>query len=167
MISLHPQPSTNTHACVTSSHRDNFSRLKASLDSKLVDDFVVALEQLNSPELAWKDMLEMELQPLMEQTAARRSGEQVKKIWRQIYSQLLDGRASQSTSSQSSSLYGTQSTFSLQAGERIKKFARVSRQQDLLCSSHIMLRSQSTFKKKKTFFLPYGILYDCDASRTT
>ena len=90
-----------------------------------MDDLVVALEQLNSPELAWKDMLEMELQPLMEQTVTRRSGEQVKKIWRQIYAQLLDGRASQSTSSQSSSLYGTQSTFSLQAGERIKKFAKV------------------------------------------
>ena len=101
-------------------------RLKESLDSRLVDDFVVALEQLNSPELAWKDLLETELQPLMEQTVARRSGEQVKRIWRRIYAQLLDCRASQSsTSSQSSSLYGTQSTLSLQAGDRIKKFATV------------------------------------------
>ena len=89
-----------------------------------MDDFVVALEQLNSPELAWKDKLEVELQPLMEQSVARRSGEKVKKIWNQIYSQLLDCQASEG-GSQSSSLYGTQSTFSLQAGERIKRFAKV------------------------------------------
>ena len=95
-----------------------------------MDDFVVALDQLNSPELAWKDMLDMELQPLMEQSAGKRNAEEVRRIWSLIYWQLLDCRpaAESSSSTASSSLYGTQSTFSLQAGERVKRFARVSRE---------------------------------------
>ena len=88
-----------------------------------MDDFVAALEQLNSPELAWKDMLEMELQPLMEQTVTNRSKDRVKKIWAQIYAQLLDYRAWDSCPA--SSQYGTQLTASLQAGQRMKRFAQV------------------------------------------
>ena len=88
-----------------------------------MDDFVASLEQLNSPELAWKDVLEMELQPLMEQSVSSRSKERIRKIWVQIYSQMLDYQTWDS--SPASSLYGTQSTASMQAGDRMKRFARV------------------------------------------
>ena len=88
-----------------------------------MDDFVAALEQLNSPELAWKDMLETELQPLMEQTVSHRNRTRIQKIWGQIYSQMLDYRSWDS--GPTSSLYGTQSTVSLQAGQRRKWFAQV------------------------------------------
>ena len=88
-----------------------------------MNDFVTALEQLNSPELAWKDILDTDLQPLMEQSVANRNTEKVKKIWQQIYAQLLDYRSWDS--GPTSSLYGTQSTASLQAGQRMKRFAQV------------------------------------------
>lgn len=88
-----------------------------------MDDFVNALEQLNSPELAWKDMLETDLQPLMEQTVSNRDAKKVKKIWMQIYAQLLDYRSWDS--GPASSLYGSQSTASLRAGQRMKRFAQV------------------------------------------
>lgn len=97
-----------------------------------MDDFVTALEQLNSPELAWKDMLETELQPLMEQTVSNRNKERVQKIWVQIYDQLLDYKAWDS--GPTSSLYGTQSTASLLAGDRMKRFAKV-RSTDMQCNS--------------------------------
>lgn len=98
-------------------------RLERRLESRLVDDFVNALEQLNSPELAWKDTLETDLQPLMEQTVKSRDTEKVKTIWRQIYAQLLDYRSWDS--GPPSSLYGTQSTASVKAGQRMKRFAQV------------------------------------------
>ena len=99
-------------------------RLKACLENRLVDDFVTALEQLNSPELAWKDMLETDLQPLMEQSVRGRDKKRIKDVWAQIFAQLLDYKSWDS--GPTSSLYGTQSTASLQAGQRIKKFAKVA-----------------------------------------
>ena len=75
-------------------------------------------------------MLETELQPLMEQTLSKRSNERVHKIWLQIYNQLLDYKTWDS--GPTSSLYGTQSTASLLAGDRMKRFARV-RSRDMQC----------------------------------
>ena len=122
--SIHHSVLTYLHTCCDTTPSP-FQRLKTCLENRLVDDFVNALEQLNSPELAWKDILEVDLQPLMEQSVSNRDKKNVKKIWAQIYAQLLDYRSWDS--GPTSSLYGSQSTASLQAGQRMKRFAQVRR----------------------------------------
>jgi DNA-dependent protein kinase catalytic subunit len=118
--------STNDFQCADTAEGkkrlEAINKLKACLENRLVDDFVTALEQLNSPELAWKDMLETDLQPLMEQSVRGRDKKRIKDVWAQIFAQLLDYKSWDS--GPTSSLYGTQSTASLQAGQRIKKFAK-------------------------------------------
>ena len=70
-----------------------------------------------------QDIYDNELRPIMEQTVANRDKTQLRQLWQQMYTQLLDYKAWETSSS--SSLYGTGATPSLQVGQRQKKFAQV------------------------------------------
>ena len=91
--------------------------LRAAVSSPLIDDFVAGLEQLNSPELLWKDRCDMELKPLMQ--SSQRNREVIAKIWQEIYTDMFDHRTWDSSHPHSTS-----------RGQLAKKFAQVS---DIMC----------------------------------
>jgi DNA-dependent protein kinase catalytic subunit len=96
-------------------------KIQSKLEMRAVDDFVSALEQLTTPELAWKDVCENDLKPLMEPEVSRRDKKALLQAWQQIYSSLFDFEGRTGLSAQSSeSLYGTPS--SLSAGQKQKSF---------------------------------------------
>ena len=66
-------------------------RLQAAVYCPLVDEFIVALEQLNSPEQSWKDRCDNEIKPLMQ--CSQRDKEAIAKIWKRIYSSIFEQEA--------------------------------------------------------------------------
>ncbi|XP_019852740.1 PREDICTED: DNA-dependent protein kinase catalytic subunit [Amphimedon queenslandica] len=99
--------------------KELFEKLKEKLQSQLMDEFIAALEQLNSPELAWKDWYDNELKPLVGSvTVPKRDKNAIKRVWEQMYSQLLETRSGLGDKS----LYG--GSPSLQKGARQKTFAQ-------------------------------------------
>ncbi|XP_065898419.1 DNA-dependent protein kinase catalytic subunit-like isoform X2 [Dysidea avara] len=103
---------------VTRANKLAVDQLKSLLDCPLVDDFINALEQLTSPELVFKDLCQNELRPLLECSTTQRDPAQIKKVWQQLYSQLLDHKSWESSSD---SLYASSS---LTVGLKQKKFAQ-------------------------------------------
>ena len=62
--------------------------------SPLVDKFIEALEQLNSPEQSWKDRCDVELKPLMH--CSQRDKAAILKIWQRIYSSMFEQQETES-----------------------------------------------------------------------
>eukprot|EP00731_Ephydatia_muelleri_P028749 Em0020g393a len=103
-------------------NRDTVDQVKRKLENTVINDFIQALEQLSSPELVWKDAVDNDLKPLMEQSVGSRDEAKLKEVWQQIYSHLFDHKSWET--SQDGSLYGTPSASSNLVGARKKKFAQ-------------------------------------------
>ena len=99
------------------------------LHNELLNDFIAALELLNSPELVWKvklnnhyrifyfsmkDLFEYEMKPLIESVdVSNRDETAIKGVWKSMYLQLLETRSSHVD------------TPSIQKGSKQKDFAQV------------------------------------------
>lgn len=91
------------------------------MHSPLADNFIAGLEQLDFPELLWKDQCDNELKPLMDTTLMQRDKGAISRVCQQMHAELLDYRSWEGGGS-SAGLYGTSS---LSKGPLQRKFAQV------------------------------------------
>lgn len=117
--------------------------MKAKIKNELLDNFIVALELLCSPELVIKvctaqpchyfktepfafsqDYFDNDLKPIMESSVVKRDKRKVNQIWQDIHRQLTEWKEGSSASS----LYGEQ-TPSVEIGVLQKNFAKVRMRQ--------------------------------------
>lgn len=116
-----------------------YFRLKFKIKNELLDNFIVALELLCSPELVIKvrnfsivsrstvllpllpkDYLDNDLKPIMESSVVKRDTKKVNQIWQEIQRQLQGWKEGSSASS----LYGEE-TPTVEIGVLQKNFAKV------------------------------------------
>lgn len=63
--------------------------LLARVNDPILNDFITALEQLTSPELAWKDFMDLDLKSFIEQSVIKRDKIFLKKAWNEVKSKFL------------------------------------------------------------------------------